>query len=104
MLEQQTFTDSNGVEWLNRPGPKRGIPNYVPVIVAFPAFLLFTALFNGSAGIGLVAWMLITLVWYGFCYAANLCFLIYQTCPKCQLTRIRGYEKCAGCGYPQSWS
>jgi hypothetical protein len=34
MLEQRSFVDAHGVTWLNRPGPARGIPALVIVLLS----------------------------------------------------------------------
>jgi hypothetical protein len=104
MLEQKRFVDANGVEWLNRPGPKRGFPALaVPLLALVPGQIVRLAT-GASLGAGLLISAAVTLFFYVGCGLVRLKWAFNQTCPTCHHTRAKGYTTCSGCGYPQGWS
>ena len=104
MLEQKTFYDKNHVAWLNRPGPARGLPAWWLLVLSLipgQIFRLVTGLpywagFGVSAVFSIAA--LLCCVYVSFAWRMN------QTCPNCHIHKMKGYAKCSGCGYPDSWS
>jgi hypothetical protein len=104
MLEQRAFVDAHGVTWLNRPGPARGIPARVIVLFSLiPGQLI-------RLGVG-ASWWMGVLISVGIAALLLLVGLIIhllwscqQTCPHCHTTKLKGYKRCSGCGYPSSWS
>jgi len=104
MLEQRSFTDANGVQWLNRPGPARGVPAFaIPLLLLLPGQIVRLAV-GASFAAGLLITLALTLLVYaGFLYV-RVQWSFNQTCPRCHSTRASGYTTCSGCGYPQSWS
>jgi hypothetical protein len=96
MFEQRSFTDANGVRWLNRPGPARGVPALVVPLLALLPGQIVRLVVGASFATGLFV--------YAGCLYVRVQWSFNQTCPRCHNTRARGYTTCSGCGYPQSWS
>jgi len=104
MLEQRGFVDANGVEWLNRPGPERGVPALaIPLAALLPGQIVRLAT-GAPFMVGLLISAALTLTVFVGCVYVRFKWAMNQTCPKCHHTRAKGYARCAGCGYPQSWS
>ena len=104
MFEQRSFTDANGVRWLNRPGPARGVPALaVPLVALLPGQIVRLAVGASLLG-GLLIALALTLFVYAGCLYVRVQWSFNQTCPRCHNTRARGYTTCSGCGYPRSWS
>ena len=102
MLEQKTFHDDKGTAWYNRPGPKQGLPVWlIPLSSLIPGTILMT-LTSTSLLIGGGIALIYTLGLFGLWGLISIRLLGNQTCPQCQTSKVRGYEKCSGCGYPYS--
>jgi hypothetical protein len=104
MLEQRAFVDAHGVTWLNRPGPARGIPARVIVLFSLIPGQIIRLGVSASWRMGVLISIGIAALLFLVGLIVHLLWSCQQTCPHCHTTKLKGYKRCSGCGYPCSWS